>query len=150
MVWIKVKIRRVKGSSETLTSAYVNSGFRIRCETAEGLREAPAINIPVALANKLGFNIDRAEEKLVEAAGGTKVTTHLLGKVEVKVVTPDKETTWTDADAICIRGEDTVLISRGLGALLGLTIDLRGLWRLRDDPATTLRKEAEEEHWENT
>jgi len=94
------------------TSALANSGY----ESDEN-----EIHVPISLAEKLGYDLSdlKGEEYSVV---GTKVTTFILGRVKVRVVTSDKVTGWVDARAVTVLNEYEVILSDALIESLGIEI----------------------------
>ena len=132
---IEVEIR-YQGRVER-TPALVNSGY----EAPE-----PEIHIPLALARRLGFQVDRLHSVTYRVVGG-EVTTLILGDVEVRVVTSDKVTDWVRAKAVLVVGEYEVLLSDALIEALGIEIikPKSGLWRFHGE--AIVRESVRPRYW---
>ncbi|PCN50951.1 hypothetical protein B6U99_01700 [Candidatus Geothermarchaeota archaeon ex4572_27] len=140
-IWVRVRIRRSGGLGEVETSAKVNTGFTIG--------PYPLIRLPRPLAEKLGFDVERAEVLMgVVDAGGRPLPMRRLGVVEVKAVAPDRETGWVKAMAVFTGGSST-LLNDVLTERLNIVLERpgSGMWRFADEPPTRLRESAEEEYW---
>ncbi len=134
---MRVKIRiRYKGISIT-TVALVNSGYE---------SEIPEIHLPIPLARKLGFLLEHLKAERYRVVG-SETTTYILGHVEVKAVTEDRESEWVKARAVSVPGEMEVLLSDALIEELGINIvkPKSGLWKFMGEEK--LRKSEEAEYW---
>ena len=143
MPWIRVRIRSPSGS-EVETSAVANSGFMWRVRQPGGDEVSlPVINIPAPLARRLGIAPVRYDSSS-DVAGHLRVPTADLGRVEVRLVVPGRETPWIRAWAICIQGESRVLLSEGLMEHLRV-LPFGRKWLIFGE--AELREEAEPQFW---
>lgn len=138
---VKVLIKNPRTNIQIETSALVNSGY----ET-----QMPEIHIPLTLARKLGFDVEKSSIGTITLCGQIEIPTRILGVVHVKVIVQDKETNWVNAIATSIGRESEVLLSDKLTDALGISpIKVgEGLWRLFNDPPNVIRRSVEPEYWE--
>jgi len=140
-VWVRVAIRRPGGSEEVAASAKVNTGFTIG--------PLPFVRLPRALAERLGFDVEGSPllPGIADAAGRS-LPVRQLGPVEIRIVVPDKETSWTRAIAI-YTGAPSVLLNDVLTEELRVVPErpASGLWRFSDEGLEGLRRSAEPEYY---
>jgi len=87
-----VRIRTL-GGSEVETSAFANSGVFRRGRLPDGRVYSRAlINIPPSLVRKLGLALSEQSQVSFEGADSRPIAASELGRVEVKLVVPDRET----------------------------------------------------------
>jgi len=132
-VQLKIRLNNV----EIKTSGLANSGYE---------SDEPEIHIPLALARKLGFGMEKMTSQKYRVVG-SDVNAYRLGKVRVQVITEDKETPPIEAIAVMVPGEYEVLLSDALIEALSIEI-LRpksGIWRFKGEQKE--RKSVEPEYW---
>ena len=141
---LRVRLRRVGAASAVETSAQVSTGYLSSDITL------PEIYLPVALARKLGFELERARRDVYATMGG-QVDVLILGDVEVKVVAPDRSTPWVKAVATTmLEGRPYAIISAELLHFLNVAvIDTMGfgLWAFRDELGKRAREGVPLEFW---
>ena len=139
-VWVRVAIRRPGASSTVETSAKLNTGFTIGPE--------PFIRLPRRVAELLGLDVEHGELLTgISDAGGRPLPVYRLGVVEIRVLVPDRETSWVRAVAV-LTGAPSVLLNDVLIEELGLVPERpgSGLWRFSDEPPSRLRQSARPEY----
>jgi len=137
----RVRVRIRHGNSIVETSALVNSGFE---------SDAPDIVVPVEVAKRLGLWPPRkARAVVLETGGGETAAIYSESAVELELVLGDRELKRVTANVIIDPYIREVALSDYVSSLLGIMlIDIkRGLWRLTDDPPTTVRMSAPLEEW---
>ena len=132
-VRIRLKIRH--NNTEVETTGLVNSGYE---------SDEPEIHIPLALAKKLGFHMERLTSQKYRVVG-SNVNVYRLGRVRVCVV--GKETSWVEAIAVMVPEEYEVLLSDALIEALDIEIlkPKSGIWRFRGEKQE--RKSSKPEYW---
>lgn len=141
-VAVRVKIKVKFGGKELETSALVNTVF----ET-----DQPEILLPARLAEILGLYPPKARSILQEysVVGGTTAVIKSPEKIDVRLLTEDRETGFVEATAIISDREDEVLISDYLASDLRISIEdaKEGLWRLRDEAIEKVRSSSKPQYW---
>ena len=140
-VWVRVAMRKPGESEEIEASAKVNTGFTIG--------PLPFIRLPRALAERLGFDVERAPLlRGIADAAGRSLPVRRLGPIEVRVIVPDRETAWIRAIAI-YTGAPSVLLNDVLTEELKVVPErpASGLWRFSDEGVEELRRSAEPEYY---
>ncbi len=134
---VRVRVRICYRDRCIETSALANTGF----ETTE-----PEIHIPVGLARRLGFPLERLKSERYLVVG-SEVTAYTIGYVDVQVVASDKVSDVVRARAITVSGEYEVILSDMLIEKLGIVVVKpgSGLWRFLDEDG--LRESVEPEYW---
>jgi len=134
-VRVRVSIRYKENNITTV--ALVNSGYE---------SEIPEIHLPLALARRLGLPLERLRAERYRVVG-SETTTYVLGYVEVKVITEDRESEWVRARAVSVPGEPEVLLGDAIIEELGIDVvkPRSGLWRFIDEEK--LRRSEEAEYW---
>jgi len=134
-VRVRLKIRHK--DAEVETSGLVNSGYE---------SEEPEIHIPLALAKKLGFQLENLTSQRYRVVG-SDVSVYRLGRVKVRIIVKDRETKWVEAYAVMVPGEYEVLLSDALIEILDIEIirPKSGIWRLKGEQRE--RKSVEPEYW---
>jgi len=143
---LRVRLRRAGEAEERTieTSAQVNTGY------LSGNAMLPEIYLPLSLAKRLGFNVERARRDIYAIMCG-RVEVFILGDVEVQVVVPDRDTPWVKAVAITVPGgRSYAIISAELLHFLNVAVvDTMGfgLWAFRDELGKRVREGAPLELW---
>ena len=134
---VRVRIRIKANGKQIDTAALVNSGYE---------SEDPEIHIPLALAKRLGFSLEKLSSEKYRVVG-SDVHAYILGNVEVRIVVEDKETPWVKARAVMVPGEYEVLLGDAITEKLGIEIirPKTGHWRLRGEEK--VRSSVEPEYW---
>lgn len=138
-VWVRIRLRRPGQVREVEASAKVNTGFTVG--------PLPVVRLPDALAERLGFDIERGEilRGVVDAAG-RPLPMLRLGQVEVMAIEPDRRSRWVRAIAVRT-GAQSVLLNDYLTEELEIEPAMpgSGFWRFRGEDR--LRKSAEPEYY---
>jgi len=143
---LRVKLRRAGEAEERTieTSAQVNTGY------LSGNAMLPEIYLPLSLARRLGFNVEKARRDFYAIMRG-RVEALILGDVEVQVVVPDRDTPWVKAVAITVPGGRpyTIISAELLHFLNVAVIDTMGLglWAFRDELGKRVREGVPLEFW---
>ncbi len=134
---VRVRVAIRHGSSTVTTTALVNSGYE--SEEAE-------VHIPLALARRLGLSLERLRAERYRAVGH-EVSAYVLGRVEVRVITEDRQSEWVRARAVSVPGEMEVLLGDAIIEELGIEIvkPRSGLWRFAGEEG--VRGSEEPEYW---
>lgn len=134
---VRVRVAIRYKENNVITVALVNSGYE---------SDIPEIHLPLSLARKLGLPLERLRAERYRVVG-SETTTYILGYVDVKVVTEDKESEWVRARAVSVPGELEVLLSDALIEKLNINIvkPRSGLWRFIGEEK--LRRSEEAEYW---
>ena len=138
-VWVRVRVRRPNRPDEIEVSAKVNTGFTVGA--------IPVIRLPESIAHQLGFDVRKGEflPDTVDAAG-RPLPIRQLGLVEVKAVTPDRESPWVRALAVYTGGASVLLNDYLIEALLiEIVMPGSGFWRFRGEDR--LRESATPEYF---
>ena len=142
-VRVRLRIRsRLDPSREVSTVALVNSGFEA---------DTPQILVPMKLAKELDLYSHLLEAR-IESYGT------VAGPVRMYVL-PSSTVVWIDeedaesprivCDTLVSDTEVEVLISDYLAGELGIVVEdfRQGLWRLRSDPPSKLRRSYPPQRW---
>ena len=144
----RVRLRRAgeAGGHAIDASAQVSTGY------LSGNAMLPEIYLPLSLAKRLGFDVEKARRDLYATMHG-QVEVLVLGDVEVRVVVPDRDTPWVKAVAITVPGgRPYAIISAELLHFLNVSVvDTMGLglWAFRDELGRKVREGAPLELWPN-
>jgi len=133
---LAVRLRLVveRGGKRLEVIALLNSGYEA---------PTPQLLVPVDLAKRLGlWPPTEAREVVLDTAGGPLHAWYYPRAVRVKVVAPDAESRWVEADVIVSPLADEPLISDQLAEELEIAVESfgRGLWRFRWEPPEKARK----------
>lgn len=137
----RVRIRIRHNNNVVETSALVNSGFE---------SDAPDIVIPIEIAKRLGLWPPKEAHTIVlETGGGETTTIYSESVVELELILSDREPKKIIANVIINPYIHEVILSDYVSSLFGIMlIDIKkGLWRLIDDPPTTIRTSTSLEEW---
>ncbi len=139
---MRVRVRLHRGDKEVETSALANSGYE---------SETPQVLMPIEVAELLSLwpPTSNVEESVFETAGGPLRVWIATRAVEIKVVVPDADTRYVDADAVISPMADEVLLSDKMISELGLALEDvgRGHWRFAWEPKEKVRRSEPPRYW---
>ena len=139
---VRVKVGLRRGDREVETSALANSGYE---------SETPQVLMPIKVAELLSLwpPAREVEESVFETAGGPLRVWIASRAVKIKVVAPDADTQYIDADAVVSPIADEVLLSDKMISELGLALEDvgKGHWRFMWEPKERVRRSEPPKYW---
>jgi len=139
---VRVRVRLWRGDKEVETCALANSGYE---------SETPQVLMPIKVAELLSLwpPARSVEESVFETAGGPLRVWIASRAVKVKVVVPDVDVQYVEADAVISPIADEVMLSDKMISELGLALEDvgRGHWRFMWEPREKVRKSEPPRYW---
>lgn len=128
-VRVKLSLRAINTSRETVVKGYINTGF---------ISDAPDIALPVSIAERLDLWPIPSREAVavsIETGGGVTEGYVIPQVILVKVITSDRVSREVTANAVVNPHIDEVLVSDYLAEELGIQIlyPRRGIWKFTDE-----------------
>ena len=137
----RVRVRLSRGSRSLETSALVNTGFE---------SDEPDVVVPVEVARLLGLWPPPSDVELVElgTGGGDLAAPYYRAAARLELLA-EGVSKGLEVNIIVDPYVDEVLLSDLVAGELGIVLlDVkRGVWKLREDPASVERRSAEKETW---
>ncbi|MCC6021765.1 MAG: hypothetical protein LM560_01420 [Desulfurococcaceae archaeon] len=139
---VRVRIELVKEGARVETSALANSGYE---------SETPQVLIPVKVAESLTLwpPVRGIDESVFETAGGPLRVWVASKAVKVKVIVPNIDTQYVEADVVISPLADEVLLSDKMISELNIALEDvgRGYWRFTWEPKESIRKSEPPKYW---